>query len=169
MLVKNKAQFLRFMASAFLRTLVLCLAIPAFASRGQTPQPPSGLVILTPHEGVDFTPYTTNLLQAIRRNWYAKMPKEALGKPGIDGNGARGLVNGAKGKVSVIFKIQKNGRLGHKPKVEVSSGKKPLDKAACAAIRAAAPFEQLPEPFKGRYIELRINFLYNLPLSALNP
>jgi hypothetical protein len=29
--------------------------------------------------------------------------------------------------------------------------------------------ERLPESFKGPYIELRLNFLYNLPLSALNP
>jgi outer membrane biosynthesis protein TonB len=51
----------------------------------------------------------------------------------------------------------------------VTSGNKALDDAAVVAIRASAPFEHLPQSFKGPNIELRLNFLYNLPLSALNP
>lgn len=155
MIVDKKGQFFRFIGSAVLRASILWLAIPGLASRGQAPQPPAGLTILTPHEGVDFTPYTTDLLEAVRRGWYAKMPDEAK--------------VGAKGRVSVIFKIRKNGKLDHKPKVESGSGKKRLDDAEVAAIRVSAPFEHLPEAFKGPYIELRIQFLYNLPLTALNP
>jgi outer membrane biosynthesis protein TonB len=41
------------------------------------------------------------------------------------------------------------------PTVEASSGKKALDNAAIAAIRASAPFEHLPNSFKGPNIELR--------------
>jgi TonB family protein len=162
MFVDNKGQFFQSSGNALLRTLILWLMIPGLTSRGQAPQPPSPLVILTTHEGVDFTPYTTDLLEAVKRNWYAKMPDEAKDRPGVEGSGA-------KGKVSVRFKIRKNGRLDHQPTVEVSSGKKPLDDAAVAALRASAPFQHLPESFKGPYIELRIQFLYNLPLSALTP
>jgi periplasmic protein TonB len=46
--------------------------------------------------------------------------------------------------------------LSNAPKVEVSSGNKALDEAAVSAIRASAPFEHLPEAFKGPNIDLRL-------------
>jgi TonB family protein len=126
-----------------------------YENRTLTEQPPEAVQILTPHEGVDFTPYTNHLLESIKRNWYAQMPQEAKA--------------GLKGKVVVRFKIQKNGKLARTPMVESNSDSKGLDNAAVSAIRASAPFEHLPEAFKGPNIELRFIFLYNLPLSALNP
>lgn len=109
--------------------------------------------ILTPHEGVDFTPYTNHVVDSVKRNWYAKMPQEASA--------------GLKGKVVLRFTIQKSGKLARTPMVEANSGNKQLDNAAVSAIRTSAPFEHLPEAFKGPNIELRFIFLYNLPRSAL--
>jgi Surface antigen variable number repeat len=42
---------------------------------------------------------------------------------------------------------------------------KPLDDAAVSAIRASAPFEHLPESFKGSNIELALSFFYNMPIG----
>jgi TonB family protein len=128
-------------------------AIPEQSTK--TEHPPEGVQILTPHEGVDFASYTNHLVESIKRSWYAQMPQEASA--------------GLKGKVVVRFKIQKNGKLARTPMVESNSGNKQLDNAAVSAIRASSPFEHLPEAFKGSNIELRFIFLYNLPLSVLNP
>ena len=120
------------------------------------------LQILTPHEGVDFTAFSHDLLRTVKRNWYAKMPVEAKQKTGTGGGPAQG-------KVVVRFRIQRDGRLGSVPIVEVSSGLEPFDDAAVSAIRNSAPFEPLPDSFKGPDIELRLGFFYNVPMSALNP
>jgi TonB family protein len=122
----------------------------------KTERPPDGLEILTPHEGVDFTAFSPDLLRTVRRSWLAKMPSEAKNE-------------NTKGRVAVRFAIQKDGSLSHVPTVEVSSGRKAFDDAAVSAVRSSAPFDHLPESFKGPNIELRLIFLYNLPLSALNP
>jgi TonB family protein len=116
----------------------------------KTEHHPDAVQIITPHEGVDFTAFSTHLVQAIRRNWYGKLPEEAK--------------QGEKGKVVVHFGIQKDGQLSNVPKVEVSSGNKALDEAAVSAVRASAPFEHLPKAFKGPNIELRLTFAYNQPL-----
>src|SRR5580658_17487 len=110
-----------------------------------------GLQILTPHDGVDFTAFSAYLLKTVRRNWYAKMPAQAK--------------QDTKGKVVVHFGVQQDGTLSTGPVVEISSGNKPLDDAALSAIRASAPFEHLPESFKGRNIELALSFFYNTPIS----
>jgi TonB family protein len=123
----------------------------------KTERHPDGLQILTPHEGVDFTAFSTDLSKTVKRNWWAKMPVEAKGKEGAEGSAA-------KGKVVIRIRIQKDGGLGG-VLVEASSGKKPLDDAAVSAIRASAPFEHLPESFKGSNIELRLTFFYNMPIS----
>jgi TonB family protein len=120
------------------------------------PEPASPLEILTPHEGVDFTVFDSHLIEAVKGNWYTKMPQDAK--------------KGDKGKVVVRFKVQRDGTfLDKMPTVEVSSGKKPLDDAAVAAIRASTPFDHLPESFKGPYIELRLSFYYNIPMSPQHP
>jgi TonB family protein len=71
---------------------------------------------------------------------------------------------GDKGRVILRVQVLKDGTLpGQTPIVEVSSGKKPLDRAAVGAIRSSAPFKHLPEAFRGPHIELRLTFLYNQP------
>jgi outer membrane biosynthesis protein TonB len=47
----------------------------------------------------------------------------------------------------------------------MGSGKEPLDRAAISAIRSSNPFEPLPSAFPGPSIEIRIMFLYNLPIE----
>ena len=87
----------------------------------------------------------------VQRNWFAIMPESAkLGD-----------------RVVVRFQIQKDGTLRVKePMVEASSNKGLLDKAAVNAIRLSAPFQHLPEAFRGPYVELRFTFLYNLPSKS---
>jgi TonB family protein len=105
--------------------------------------------ILTPAQGVDFSPYLLRLIGSIKQNWYAVIPDTAR--------------RGEKGKVVLRFRIQRDGKVfAEEPTVESTSGKIPLDRAAIAGIRNTAPFERLPDAFRGPYIELRFTFLYNL-------
>jgi TonB family protein len=149
--------------SVFARILICSVSL-AISGVGMLPQDagpkpantdhhPEFLQIITPHEGVDFTGFSDDLLRIVKRNW--STPSEAK--------------EGVRGKVVVRFSIQRNGELTNVPKIEVGSGKKALDDAAVSAVKASAPFEHLPEAFKGPSVELRLTFLYNMPLSAPNP
>lgn len=112
----------------------------------------AGVQILTPTEGVDFSNYITRLLARVKQNWEAVMPVSAQ--------------MGEKGVVILQFHIMKDGDLpGSEPFLVRTSGEASLDGAAHSAITASNPFEQLPPAFTGPYIELRIAFLYNLPLN----
>jgi TonB family protein len=111
------------------------------------------LEMLTPTEGVDFTNYLARVLASVKRNWYSVMPESAQ--------------LGERGKVVLQFQITKSGSVPEpQPAMIGSSGKDPLDRAAVSSIRASNPFEPLPPAFSAPYIELRITFLYNLPLNA---
>jgi TonB family protein len=112
----------------------------------------NGYEILTPTEGVDFSDYMQRMLENVRRNWYAVMPQSAL--------------LGDRGRVLLRFKIMANGNVpSDDPSREMGSGKEPLDRAAVSAIRSSNPFEPLPPAFHGPFIEIRIMFLYNLPIE----
>ncbi|HKV25103.1 MAG TPA: TonB family protein [Candidatus Acidoferrum sp.] len=112
----------------------------------------NGYQILTPTEGVDFSDYMQRVLETIRRNWYAVMPQSAM--------------MGERGRVMLRFKIMANGGVPNgDPLNEMSSGKEPLDRAAISSIRSSNPFEPLPPAFHGPFIEIRIIYLYNLPLE----
>jgi hypothetical protein len=111
--------------------------------------------ILSDTQGVDFSSYIQRLLAALKRNWYAIMPESAF--------------MGDKGIVSTTFKIRPDGSVvAPDPILERTSGKEPLDNAAMGAIHASNPFEPLPPQFHGPYLELRIWFVYNIPLDQLN-
>jgi TonB family protein len=111
-----------------------------------------GYEILTPTEGVDFSDYMHRMLENVQRNWYAVMPQSAL--------------LGDRGRVLLRFKIMANGDVPNgDPSRDMGSGKEPLDRAAISAIRSSNPFEPLPSAFHGPYIEIRIMFLYNLPIE----
>jgi TonB family protein len=115
----------------------------------------NGYEILTPLEGVDFSDYMNRLLASVRRNWYAVMPESAQ--------------LGDQGRVLLQFRIMRNGTVrAEDPNQLLSSGKEPLDRAAISAIRSSNPFQPLPPAFSGPYIDLRIMFLYNLPIEAAN-
>ena len=112
----------------------------------------NGYEILTPTEGVDFSDYMHRMLENVRRNWYAVMPQSAL--------------LGDRGRVLLRFRIMANGSVPNDdPSREMGSGKEPLDRAAVSAIRSSNPFEPLPSAFHGPFIEIRIMFLYNLPIE----
>lgn len=112
----------------------------------------AGVQILTPTEGVDFSSYITRLLARVKQNWEAVMPISAQ--------------MGEKGVVALQFHIMRNGDLpATEPFLVRTSGEGSLDGAARSAITASNPFEPLPPAFSGPYIELRIIFLYNLPLD----
>jgi TonB family protein len=111
------------------------------------------LEMLTPTEGVDFTNYLARVLASVKRNWYSVMPESAQ--------------LGERGKVVLQFQIMKNGAVPEpQPAMIGSSGKDPLDRAAISSIRTSNPFEPLPPAFSSPYIEIRITFLYNIPLNA---
>jgi TonB family protein len=135
------------------------LAQDAGSKSAKTDSRPEFLEITTPHEGVDFTGFSAAVARVIKQNWWEKMPSETKQK----------LDRGLKGRVVVGFGIQKDGQLSTEPKIAVSSGNKALDEAAVSAVRASAPFEHLPEAFKGPSIDLRLTFLSNQPLSPPNP
>ena len=98
--------------------------------------------------GVDFRPYLTQILQTIRRNWYAVMPES--------------VKLGRRGKVGLLFAITHNGGVS-KVTWAGQSGVEALDRAAVAAISASNPFPPLPTEFKGDRVVLQLNFAYNLP------
>jgi TonB family protein len=138
-------------------TVGVLLALPFANVRAQAKKPAPtkpvtsfNAVILTPLEGVDFNVFVDHLMLVVTRNWYLEIPESAM--------------LGDKGKVVLRLQIQKDGKLlGHTPTIEISSGKKSLDRAALDAVRASAPFKHLPEAFRSPNIDLRLTFLYNLP------
>jgi len=144
-------------------SLVTCLGLWHSPVRGQTGNstPPvasygEGVQVLTDTEGVDFGPYVRRLTHAIRQTWLAKIPESAR--------------MGQKGKVSIQFGVEKDGTLSSVgPTVESKSGQKELEAAALGAITEAAPFEPLPIAYHGRFIRLRLVFIYNLPPEQRHP
>lgn len=98
--------------------------------------------------GVDFRPYLAQILQTIRRNWYAVMPES--------------VKLGRRGKVGLLFAITPDGKVS-KVTWAGQSGVEALDRAAVAAISASNPFPPLPPEFKGERVVLQLNFAYNMP------
>ena len=108
-----------------------------------------GLEILSPTEGFDLTPYIKRFGPVVMRNGEKQMPEDAK--------------MGAMGAVAVVMTIQKDGTLaGQGPTIDVGSRYKDMDRAALEAVRASAPFEHLPDGFKGNELKLRVTFFYNV-------
>ncbi len=108
-----------------------------------------GLEILSPTEGFDFTPYIRPLGLVVLQNGTKQMPEDAK--------------MGEKGAVAVVMTIQKDGTLtGQGPTTDVGSRYKDMDRAALEAVRASAPFERLPDGFKGTELKLRVTFFYTV-------
>lgn len=122
------------------------------AAINQPPSPGkrgSNLELLSDPMGVDFRPYLLQLLQTVRRNWFAVMPESA--KPG-----------GLRGKVAIQFAIAKNGEVT-KVVFATNSGIDALDRAAVASVSMSNPFPPLPAEFRGSVVKLQFTFLYNIP------
>jgi TonB family protein len=110
--------------------------------------PRSNLELRSDPLGVDFRPYMTQVLAAVRRNWFAVYPEAAR--------------LGQRGEVILEFAIAKQG-LVTKVIFSTESGLKALDQSAVAAISASNPLPPLPTGFKGDRIVLRMTFMYNMP------
>ncbi|HEY2019373.1 MAG TPA: energy transducer TonB [Bryobacteraceae bacterium] len=110
-------------------------------------QPHSNLELRSDPLGVDFRPYMTQVLAAVRRNWFAVYPEAAR--------------LGQRGEVILEFAIAKQG-LVTKVIFSTESGLKALDQSAVAAISASNPLPPLPAGFKGDRIVLRMTFMYNM-------
>jgi TonB family protein len=106
------------------------------------------LEVLSDTEGVDFGPYLSRVLQAVRMNWYNIIPEEARAP----------LMK--KGKVSIEFAILKDGKIAGM-KIVGPSGDVSLDRAAWGGITASVPFAPLPTEYHGPYLALRFHFYYN--------
>jgi TonB family protein len=107
----------------------------------------SNLELKSDPQGVDFRPYLTQVLAAVRRNWLNVIPESAkLGRRGL---------------VGIQFSIA---RAGNVPKLVIvsASGTEALDRAAVAGISASNPFLPLPPEFKGDRIVVQLNFAYNV-------
>jgi TonB family protein len=107
----------------------------------------SGLELLSDPKGVDFRPYLTQILNSVRRNWYAVIPESA--RLGLE-----------RGRTAIQFIIVRNGDV---PKLVIASSSQshPLDRAAVAGISASLPFPPLPSEFSGSEVRLQFVFLYN--------
>jgi TonB family protein len=106
------------------------------------------LEVLSDTQGVDFGPYLSRVLQAVRMNWYNLIP-EAARPPLLE-----------RGKVSIEFAILPDGKVAGM-RITSPSGDVSLDRAAWGGITASNPFAPLPSEFHGPYLALRFHFYYN--------
>lgn len=120
-----------------------------YGSRSPSPGPPRASVGLKSDPmGVDFRPYLQQVLQAVKRNWFAVMPESAR--------------LGQRGQVVLIFGVNKEGKIT-KIVFSTESGAQPLDRAAVAALSASDPLPRLPAEYKGASVALQFTFQYNAP------
>ena len=106
------------------------------------------LEVLSDTQGVDFGPYLSRVVDAVRRNWYTLIP-EAARAPLLK-----------RGKVAIEFAILPDGKVAGL-KITGESGDVSLDRAAWGGITASIPFAPLPSEFHGPYLALRFRFYYN--------
>lgn len=118
------------------------------SGRGGAAKVQGNLEVLSDTQGVDFGPYLSRVLQAVRMNWYNLIP-EAARAPMLK-----------RGKVSIEFVITKTGDIAGL-KLIGPSGDVSLDRAAWGGITASTPFSPLPNEFHGPYLALRFHFYYN--------
>ena len=105
------------------------------------------LEVLTNTQGVDFGPYLSRVVAAIREKWYSLIPNEAKPPQSKAGEVVIGFVITADGQITDL-------------KLTDSSGDSKLDRAGRDSITGAAPFPALPVGFKGN-MQLRMHFYYN--------
>jgi TonB family protein len=119
---------------------------PAIVQPGSPRKQGSNIELLSDPLGVDFRPYLLQILQTVRRNWFAVMPESAR--------------LGRRAKVLIQFAIAKNGTVT-KVVFATNSGVDSLDRAAVASISMSNPFPPLPDEFRGTVVKLQFTFAYN--------
>jgi TonB family protein len=161
MLLSMKHGFSAARALRILTIMTLSVALVGRTERAQeqAPQVPSvtaiqgphsaqsAAEILTPTNGVDFSGYIGQTMATVKKNWIAAMPAA--------------FYAGAKGKTTLEFQIQSDGRIEN-ISLEASSGTDSLDQAAIKGVRDSSPLEHLPSGFTGSSISLRLSLSYNL-------
>jgi TonB family protein len=110
--------------------------------------------IISDTMGVDFGPYMRRVIAATYRSWIPIIPESA--RPPLD----------KQGRVGVRFKIYPDGSVKEMI-LEFPSGDVALDRAAWGGITGASPYPPLPKEFKGKFLELRFGFYYNLDPDKL--
>jgi TonB family protein len=105
--------------------------------------------IISDTMGVDFGPYLQRVIYDTKRAWYPIIPEAA--QPPLN----------KQGRVAIRFKILSDGSVPEMH-LEMPSGDVSLDRAAWGGITGASPYPPLPKDFKGKYLELRFYFLYNI-------
>lgn len=118
------------------------------SGRGGSARVQGNLEVLSDTQGVDFGPYLSRVLQAVKMNWYAIIP-EAARPPLLK-----------RGKVAIQFVILPTGKVAGM-QINAGSGDVSLDRAAWGGITASDPFAPLPKEFHGPYLALRFHFYYN--------
>jgi len=111
-------------------------------------RPGSAVQLLSDPQGVDFRPYLTQVLAAVKRNWMSVFPESAR--------------MGQRGRTVVQFSVNRSGQV---PKLVISmpAGVQALDRAAVTGVSASVPFPPLPAGFKGGEIRVQLVFTYNMP------
>jgi TonB family protein len=95
----------------------------------------------------DWGPYAQSMVSRIRVNWYANMPQI--------------IRTGMKGKVTIRFTIQRDGRITDITILE-SSNIPPYDYAAKKAIELSSPLQPLPKDFPNPSERVTCMFFYNM-------
>jgi TonB family protein len=126
---------------------------PTVSDHAPSP-PPNGMQILTPTEGVNFSPYMNLLHVQVMKNWSSSLPDEYW--------------RGTKGHAIIRFDISRDGTIVN-ISVESTTGNDSLDQAAVNAIRNSSPLTPLPTAFKGSHITVRSAFYYNQQPSQPQP
>jgi TonB family protein len=104
--------------------------------------------LLSDPQNIDFKPYMLQVLNLVRRQWFAVIPQIAR--------------TGRQGIVVLQFSIDRRGQV---PKLVIAntSGTVAFDQAAVASVSASNPFPSLPIEYRGTEIRLQLAFSYNVP------
>ncbi len=151
--------------AATLLALAALVIVSSATTRAQEPTPQtapdvpvhppgSGMQILTPTEGVNFSPYMNLLHVQVMKNWSSSLPDEYW--------------RGTKGRAIIRFDISRDGTIAN-ISVESTTGTDSLDQAAVNAIRNSSQLTPLPAEFKGSHITVRSAFYYNQQPSQPQP
>lgn len=104
--------------------------------------------LLSDPQNIDFKPYMLQVLNMVRRQWFAVIPAIAR--------------TGRQGIVVLQFSVDRKGSV---PKLVIAntSGTVAFDQAAVASVSASNPFPPLPAEYRGQEIRLQLAFSYNVP------
>ena len=129
--------------------------VPAHPASPDKPLAAPDVEVLSDTSGVDLTVYLSNVLHAIRKNWYALIPAEAHAP------------EEKQRQVSIKFSILKDGIVTGTA-VESSSGDNTLDRAALGGVNASSPLPPLPDNLSTPNLTLRLRFQYNPAKGVLD-